>query len=204
MTTPRTDRIARMERATKESSITVEINLDGTGKTDIDTKLPFFDHMLTAFATHGSFDLVVNADGDIEVDAHHTVEDTAIVLGQAFARALGDKKGIRRFADSYIPMDETLAQAVVDVSGRPYYVGTGEPETMLTTVIGGHYATVINQHFFETLAFNARIALHLRCLYGRDPHHNPEAEFKAVARALRAATESDPRVTGVPSTKGAL
>lgn len=204
MTTPRTDRIARMERATKESSITVEINLDGTGKTDIDTKLPFFDHMLTAFATHGSFDLVVNADGDIEVDAHHTVEDTAIVLGQAFARALGDKKGIRRFADSYIPMDETLAQAVVDVSGRPYYVGTGEPETMLTTVIGGHYATVINQHFFETLAFNARIALHVRCLYGRDPHHITEAEFKAVARALRAATESDPRVTGVPSTKGAL
>jgi imidazoleglycerol-phosphate dehydratase len=204
VTTPRTDRIARIERATKESTITVEINLDGTGKTDIDTKLPFFDHMLTAFAAHGSFDLVVHADGDIEVDAHHTVEDTAIVLGQAFARALGDKKGIRRFADSYIPMDETLAQAVVDVSGRPYYVGTGEPETMLTTVIGGHYATVINQHFFETLAFNARIALHVRCLYGRDPHHITEAEFKAVARALRAATESDPRVTGVPSTKGTL
>jgi imidazoleglycerol-phosphate dehydratase len=204
VTTPRTDRIARIERATKESSITVEINLDGTGKTDIDTKLPFFDHMLTAFAAHGSFDLVVHADGDIEVDAHHTVEDTAIVLGQAFARALGDKKGIRRFADSYIPMDETLAQAVVDVSGRPYYAGTGEPETMLTTVIGGHYATVINQHFFETLAFNARIALHVRCLYGRDPHHITEAEFKAVARALRAATESDPRVTGVPSTKGTL
>ncbi|WP_394288153.1 imidazoleglycerol-phosphate dehydratase HisB [Corynebacterium variabile] len=204
MTTPRTDRVARIERTTKESSITVEINLDGTGKTDIDTKLPFFDHMLTAFGAHGSFDLTVHADGDIEVDAHHTVEDTAIVLGQAFAQALGDKKGIRRFADSYIPMDETLAQAVVDVSGRPYYVCTGEPETMLTTVIGGHYATVINQHFFETLAFNARIALHVRCLYGRDPHHITEAEFKAVARALRAATESDPRVTGVPSTKGTL
>lgn len=198
------DRIARIERTTRESSITVEINLDGRGGTDIHTGLPFFDHMLTAFGAHGSFDLTVHADGDIDVDAHHTVEDTAIVLGQAIAQALGDKKGIRRFADAHIPMDETLAQAVVDVSGRPYYVGTGEPETMLTTVIGGHYATVINQHFFETLAFNARIALHVRCLYGRDPHHITEAEYKAVARALRAATEADPRVTGVPSTKGTL
>ncbi|MGO1950123.1 MAG: imidazoleglycerol-phosphate dehydratase, partial [Mycobacteriaceae bacterium] len=153
------DRTARIERATKESSIVVEINLDGTGATDIATGLPFFDHMLTAFGSHGCFDLTVQATGDIEVDAHHTVEDTAIVLGQAIGEALGDKKGIRRFADAWIPMDETLAQAVVDVSGRPYYVGTGEPETMLTSVIGGHYATVINQHFFETLAFNARIAL---------------------------------------------
>ena len=198
------NRVARIERATKESSITVEIDLDGTGTTDIATGLPFFDHMLTAFGSHGCFDLTVHAEGDIEVDAHHTVEDTAIVLGQAIAEALGDKKGIRRFADSYIPMDETLAQAVVDVSGRPYFVGTGEPDTMLTTVIGGHYATVINHHFFETLAYNARIALHVRCLYGRDPHHITEAEYKAVARALRAAVESDPRVTGVPSTKGTL
>jgi imidazoleglycerol-phosphate dehydratase len=199
-----TPRIGRIERVTRESSVTVEINLDGTGVTEVDTGLPFFDHMLTAFGTHGSFDLTVHADGDTEVDAHHTVEDTAIVLGSALARALGDKRGIRRFADSWIPMDETLVQAVVDVSGRPYYVGTGEPDTMLTTVIGGHYATVINQHFFESLAFNAKIALHVRCIYGRDPHHVTEAEFKAVARALRAATESDPRVTGVPSTKGTL
>lgn len=198
------NRTARIERATKESSITVEIDLDGTGRVDIATGLAFFDHMLTAFGVHGSFDLTVHADGDTEVDAHHTVEDTAIVLGQAFGQALGDKKGIRRFADAWIPMDETLAQAVVDVSGRPYYVGTGEPESMVSTVIGGHYATVINQHFFESLAFNAKIALHLRCLYGRDPHHITEAEFKAVARALRAATEADPRVTGVPSTKGTL
>jgi imidazoleglycerol-phosphate dehydratase len=198
------NRTARIERATKESSITVEIDLDGTGQVDIATGLPFFDHMLTAFGVHGSFDLTVHADGDTEVDAHHTVEDTAIVLGQAFGQALGDKKGIRRFADAWIPMDETLAQAVVDVSGRPYYVGTGEPESMVSTVIGGHYATVINQHFFESLAFNAKIALHVRCLYGRDPHHITEAEFKAVARALRAATEADPRVTGVPSTKGTL
>jgi imidazoleglycerol-phosphate dehydratase len=198
------NRTARIERATKESSITVEIDLDGTGRVDIATGLAFFDHMLTAFGVHGSFDLTVHADGDTEVDAHHTVEDTAIVLGQAFGQALGDKKGIRRFADAWIPMDETLAQAVVDVSGRPYYVGTGEPESMVSTVIGGHYATVINQHFFESLAFNAKIALHLRCLSGRDPHHITEAEFKAVARALRAATEADPRVTGVPSTKGTL
>ncbi|HCT14041.1 imidazoleglycerol-phosphate dehydratase HisB [Corynebacterium nuruki] len=198
------NRTARIERATKESSITVEIDLDGTGQVDIATGLPFFDHMLTAFGVHGSFDLTVHADGDTEVDAHHTVEDTAIVLGQAFGQALGDKKGIRRFADAWIPMDETLAQAVVDVSGRPYYVGTGEPESMVSAVIGGHYATVINQHFFESLAFNAKIALHVRCLYGRDPHHITEAEFKAVARALRAATEADPRVTGVPSTKGTL
>ena len=197
-------RVGTVERATSESSIVCTVDLDGTGRADIDTGLPFFDHMLTALTVHGRFDIKLHANGDTEVDAHHTVEDTAIVLGQAFAQALGDKKGIRRFADSYIPMDETLAQAVVDVSGRPYYVGTGEPETMLTTVIGGHYATVINQHFFETLAFNARIALHVRCLYGRDPHHITEAEFKAVARALRAATESDPRVTGVPSTKGTL
>lgn len=201
---PSTDRCARIERKTRESSITVEINLDGSGVANIDTKLPFFDHMLTAFGTHGSFDLTVVAEGDIEVDAHHTVEDTAIVLGQAFSQAFGEKRGIRRFGDSFVPMDETLAHAVVDVSGRPYFVGTGEPESMLSAVIGGHYATVINQHFFETLAMNAKIALHVRCLYGRDPHHITEAEFKAVARALRSATEADPRVSGVPSTKGTL
>lgn len=198
------DRIGRVTRATRESKIEVEINLDGHGTTDISTGLAFFDHMLTAFGAHGSFDLKVHAEGDIEVDAHHTVEDTAIVLGQAIDQALGDKAGIRRFGDCFIPMDECLAHAVVDVSGRPYYVGTGEPEAMVHTVIGGHYATVINQHFFESLAFNARIALHVRCLYGRDPHHITEAEYKAVARALRAAVEPDARVTGVPSTKGTL
>ncbi|RAV32631.1 imidazoleglycerol-phosphate dehydratase HisB [Corynebacterium heidelbergense] len=197
-------RSARIHRATRESDITVEIDLDGSGQTTISTGLPFFNHMLTAFGAHGSFDLMVQAQGDTEIDAHHTVEDTAIVLGQALAQALGDKKGIRRFGDAYIPMDETLAHAAADVSGRPYYVGTGEPEALLTTIIGGHYATVINQHFFETLALNARIALHVRCLYGRDPHHITEAEYKAVARALRAAVEPDPRVSGIPSTKGTL
>ena len=200
----RTERVGRVERATRESSIVCSVNLDGTGKTDISTGLPFFDHMLTAFGSHGSFDLTVHANGDTEVDAHHTVEDTGIVMGQAFAQALGDKSGIRRFGDSFIPMDETLAHAVVDVSGRPYFVGTGEPEQMLTAVIGGHYATVINEHFFESFALNARIALHVRCLYGRDPHHITEAEYKAAARALRAAVEDDPRVHGVPSTKGTL
>lgn len=199
-----TDRIATIERETRESSISCTINLDGTGVVDVDTGLPFFDHMLTAFGQHGSFDLKLHAKGDIEVDAHHTVEDCGIVLGTAFGESLGDKKGIRRFADSYIPMDECLAQAVVDVSGRPYFVITGEPDQMISAVIGGHYATVINEHFFESFALNARIALHVRCLYGRDPHHITEAEYKAVARALRAATEADPRVTGVPSTKGTL
>lgn len=207
MTTP-APRTARVERTTKESSIVVELNLDGTGVTAISTGIPFFDHMLTAFGAHGSFDLTVEAKGDVEVEGHHTIEDTAIVLGQALGQALGDKKGIRRFGDSYIPMDETLAHAVVDVSGRPYCVHTGEPEHMLTAVIGGYpgvpYSTVINRHVFESIALNARIALHVRVLYGRDQHHITEAEFKAVARALRAATEADPRVSGVPSTKGAL
>ncbi|KQU31402.1 MULTISPECIES: imidazoleglycerol-phosphate dehydratase HisB [unclassified Rhodococcus (in: high G+C Gram-positive bacteria)] len=202
------NRIARIERTTKESSITVELNLDGTGIVDVSTGVPFFDHMLTALGTHASFDLTVQAKGDIEIEAHHTVEDTAIVLGQALGQALGDKKGIRRFGDAFIPMDETLAHASVDVSGRPYCVHTGEPEHMLHAVIAGYpgapYSTVINRHVFESIASNARIALHVRVLYGRDQHHVTEAEFKAVARALRAAVEPDPRVTGVPSTKGSL
>jgi imidazoleglycerol-phosphate dehydratase len=201
-------RIARVTRTTLESSITVELNLDGTGKTDIDTGVPFYNHMLTAFGSHGSFDLTVRAQGDTHIEAHHTVEDTAIVLGQALGQALGDKRGIRRFGDSFIPMDETLAQAVVDVSGRPYSVFTGEPEHMLTAIIpgdsGAPYSTVINRHVFESLALNARIALHVRVLYGRDPHHITEAEFKAVARALRHAVEADPRTPGIASTKGSL
>ncbi|MFE5289947.1 imidazoleglycerol-phosphate dehydratase HisB [Nocardia sp. NPDC056611] len=210
MTTERpADRIARVERITRESSIVVELNLDGSGKTDISTGVPFYDHMLTAFGQHGSFDLTVQAKGDIEIEAHHTVEDTAIVIGQALGQALGDKKGIRRFGDCFIPMDETLAHAVVDVSGRPYCVHTGEPDHMLHTIIPSvaptaSYSTVINRHVFESIALNARIALHVRVLYGRDQHHITEAEYKAVARALRAAVEYDPRVSGVPSTKGSL
>lgn len=199
-----TDRIGTATRTTSESDISVEINLDGTGTVDVDTGLPFFDHMLTAFGTHGSFDLKIAATGDTHIDAHHTVEDTAITLGWALIDAVGDKKGIRRFGSVSLPMDETLVDAIVDISNRPYFVMNGEPESMDWQIIGGHYATVINRHFFETLAYNARITLHVNVQYGRDPHHITEAEYKAVARALRQAYERDPRVEGVPSTKGAL
>ncbi|WP_447003618.1 imidazoleglycerol-phosphate dehydratase HisB [Saccharothrix isguenensis] len=197
-------RVGKVERTTRESSVYVEIDLDGTGKVEIGTGVPFYDHMLTALGVHGSFDLVVRATGDVEIDAHHTVEDVAIVLGQALREALGDKAGIRRFGDAWIPMDETLAHAAVDVSGRPYCVHVGEPEQFNTFTIGGNYPFVLNRHVFDSLAFHAGIALHVRVEYGRDPHHIAEAQFKAVARALRAAVEPDPRVGGVPSTKGVL
>jgi imidazoleglycerol-phosphate dehydratase len=197
-------RIGRVERITKETKVVVEIDLDGSGITDISTGVPFYDHMLDALGKHGAFDLTVRASGDIDIDVHHTVEDVAIVLGQALREALGDKKGIRRFGDALIPMDESLAQAVVDVSGRPYTVHSGEPESMAGFVVGGHYPTVLNRHVFESLAFHGHLALHVRVLDGRDPHHITEAQFKAVARALRAAVEPDGRLVGIPSTKGAL
>jgi imidazoleglycerol-phosphate dehydratase len=200
-------RRARVERKTRESDIVVEIDLDGTGKVAIDTGVPFFDHMLTSLGTHASFDMTVTARGDVDIEGHHTIEDTAIVLGTALGQALGDKKGIRRFGDAFIPMDETLAHAAVDLSGRPYFVHTGEPEFMVEFTIAGSsvpYHTVVNRHVFESIAFNARIALHVRTIYGRDPHHITEAQYKAVARALRQAVETDPRVAGVPSTKGTL
>ena len=200
-------RVAKIERKTKESDIAVDLTIDGTGRTSIDTGVPFFDHMLTALGTHASFDLTITARGDVEIEGHHTIEDTAIVLGTALGQALGDKVGIRRFGDAFIPMDETLAHAAVDVSGRPYFVHTGEPDYLVYFTIAGSgvpYHTVINRHVFESLAVNARIALHVRTLYGRDPHHITEAQYKAVARALRQAVEADPRVSGVPSTKGVL
>ncbi|MBB3606787.1 imidazoleglycerol-phosphate dehydratase [Mycolicibacterium sp. BK556] len=200
-------RTAKVERKTRESDIVVELNLDGTGDVSVHTGIPFFDHMLTALGTHASFDLAISAKGDVDIEGHHTIEDTAIVLGTALGQALGDKKGIRRFGDAFIPMDETLAHAAVDVSGRPYFVHTGEPDYMVDFTIAGStvpYHTVVNRHVFESLAFNARISLHVRTLYGRDPHHITEAEYKAVARALRQAVEPDPRVSGVPSTKGSL
>jgi imidazoleglycerol-phosphate dehydratase len=200
-------RRARVERKTKESDILVELDLDGTGDVRVDTGIPFFDHMLTSLGTHASFDMTVTARGDVDIEGHHTIEDTAIVLGTALGQALGDKKGIRRFGDAFIPMDETLAHAAVDLSGRPYFVHTGEPEFMVEFTIAGSgvpYHTVVNRHVFESIAFNARIALHVRTIYGRDPHHITEAQYKAVARALRQAVETDPRVAGVPSTKGAL
>ena len=197
-------RTARIERVTKESSVLVELDLDGTGITEVNTGIAFFDHMLISLGKHAAFDLVVRATGDVEVDAHHTVEDVAIVLGQALREALGDKAGIRRFGDAWVPMDETLAHVAVDVSGRPYCVHTGEPEVLAGFVVGGHYPTVLNRHVFETVAFHAQLAVHIRVLRGRDPHHVTEAQYKALARALRAAVEPDPRAGGVPSTKGVL
>jgi imidazoleglycerol-phosphate dehydratase len=197
-------RTARVERVTKESSVLVEIDLDGTGGAEVSTGIAFFDHMLMSLGKHAAFDLVVRASGDVEIDAHHTVEDVAIVLGQALREALGDKSGIRRFGDAWVPMDEALAHAVVDVSGRPYCVHAGEPDALAGFVVGGHYPTVLNRHVFETLAFQAQLALHIRVLHGRDPHHITEAQYKALARALRAAVELDPRGDGVPSTKGVL
>ncbi|MGX7829388.1 imidazoleglycerol-phosphate dehydratase HisB [Actinokineospora sp. 24-640] len=198
------NRTGRVERVTKESSVVVEVDLDGTGKVEVDTGVPFYDHMLTAFGAHAAFDLTVSASGDTHIDAHHTVEDVAIVLGQALREALGDKSAIRRFGDAWIPMDETLAHAAVDVSGRPYCVHTGEPESMVAFTVGNNYPTVLNRHVFESIAFHAQIALHLRVIHGRDPHHITEAEYKAFARALRAACEPDPRIGGIPSTKGVL
>jgi imidazoleglycerol-phosphate dehydratase len=206
-------RTASGERSTSESSVSVRLDLDGTGASTIDTGVGFYDHLLTAFARHSLFDLDIRAKGDLWVDAHHTVEDTAIVLGQTLAEALGDKRGIRRFADALVPLDEALVQAVVDISGRPYFVHTGEPPGIEYATIGGGsppngssvpFAGSLTRHVLETLAYQARICLHVRVLDGRDAHHIAEAQFKAVARALRDAVAIDPRVTGVPSTKGAL
>lgn len=197
-------RTARVERKTSESRVVVEIDLDGSGTVDVSTGVRFYDHMLTAFGVHGCLDLSVKATGDVDIDAHHTVEDVAIVLGQAIAEALGDKTGIQRFGDAFIPMDETLAHAAIDLSGRPFSVHTGEPDAVLGAIVGGNYPVVLNRHVFDSLAFHAKIALHVRVLYGRDPHHICEAQYKAIGRALRAAVEPDPRVTRIPSTKGSL
>ena len=200
-------RTARIERATNESKVLVEVDLDGTGRHDVSTGVGFYDHMLTALGKHSLIDLTVRATGDTHIDAHHTVEDTAIVLGDALREALGDKAGIRRFGDALVPLDEALVQCAVDVSGRPYCVHTGEPDGQAFVVIGGSgvgYPGSLTRHVLETLAFHARIALHVRVLSGRDPHHLVEAQFKSVARALRDAVALDPRESGVPSTKGTL
>ena len=197
-------RTARIERVTSESSVIVEINLDGTGRAEISTTVPFYDHMLTALAKHSLIDITVQATGDTHIDVHHTVEDTAICLGQALREALGDKRGISRFGDATVPLDEALARAVVDVAGRPSVVHSGESEQQAYHLIGGHYTGALTRHVFESLALNAGICLHVTVLAGRDPHHIVEAQFKAFARALRAAVEPDPRVEGIPSTKGAL
>jgi imidazoleglycerol-phosphate dehydratase len=195
------NRTARVERVTKETQVLVELDLDGTGETEAETGVPFFDHMLAQLGKHGCIDLVVRARGDTEIDAHHTVEDTALALGQALREALGDKAGICRFGDALVPLDETLARAAVDLAGRPYAVHT-EPEPMPPMI--GSYDTTLTRHFFESLAMTAGICLHLTVLAGRNPHHIVEAQFKAFARALRAAAAPDPRVGGIPSTKGVL
>jgi imidazoleglycerol-phosphate dehydratase len=197
-------RTARIERTTSESSVLVELDLDGTGVTDISTTVGFYDHMLTAFGKHSLIDLTVRATGDTHIDAHHTVEDVAIAIGEALRQALGDKLGISRFGDAIVPLDEALAQAVVDVSGRPYLVHSGEPAGQEHHLIGGHFTGSLTRHVFESIAYHAGICLHVRVLAGRDPHHIVEAQFKALARALRSAVELDPRVQGIPSTKGTL
>jgi imidazoleglycerol-phosphate dehydratase len=193
-------RTASVDRETKESSVHVELDLDGSGRTEVDTGVPFFDHMLAQLGRHGGFDLTVRTRGDLEVDAHHTVEDTAIAVGQALREALGDRAGIRRFGDALVPLDETLVQAAVDLSGRPYVVHV-EPEVV---ELIGTYDTTLTRHIWESLTASAQICLHVRVLAGRNAHHVVEAQFKAVARALRDAVALDARVSGVPSTKGTL
>ncbi|MGO1392494.1 imidazoleglycerol-phosphate dehydratase HisB [Agrococcus casei] len=197
-------RTASNKRFTSESTVSVEVDLDGTGTSSISTSVPFFDHMLTALSKHSLIDMRIEATGDTEVDVHHTVEDTSIVLGQTLAEALGDKRGITRYGDATVPLDEALARAVVDVSGRPFLVHEGESEAFVHHLIGGHFTGSMVRHAFEAITLNARMSVHIDVLRGRDPHHIAEAEFKAFARALRVAVSPDPRVDGVPSTKGAL
>ncbi len=193
-------RTATVSRATGETDITVELDLDGNGTCDISTGVPFFDHMLNAFGRHGLFNLTVHATGDVEVDAHHTVEDTGIVLGEAFCRALGNKAGITRFADVAIPMDETLVMAAVDISGR----GQAYCDLPVPTERVGSFDTELAVEFFYAFARDAKVTLHVRELAGANSHHIIEAAFKAVGRSMRYACELDSRVTGVPSTKGTL
>lgn len=195
-------RVGRVERTTKETSVVVELDLDGRGEVSVSTGVGFFDHMLDQLGRHGLFDLTVKTEGDLHIDSHHTMEDTALALGAAFRQALGDKRGIVRFADASVPLDESLAQVTVDLSGRPYLVHT-EPEGM-APMIGADYDTTMTRHILESFVAQAQIALHVHVPYGRNAHHIVECQFKALARALRLAAEIDPRQTGIPSTKGAL
>lgn len=193
-------RSAHIERTTNESTVVIDLDLDGTGVVEVTTGVPFYDHMLSQLGKHSGIDLTVRATGDLHIDAHHTVEDTAIALGQALREALGDKAGIRRYGDCLLPMDEVAVQAAVDLSGRPYLVHE-EPD--LVELIGS-YDTTLTKHIWESLTAAAQICLHIRVISGRNAHHIVEAQFKAVARALRDAVAHDPRVVGVPSTKGTL
>lgn len=197
-------RIAKLSRKTSESSVELELNLDGTGSSEIQTTVPFYNHLLTALSKHSLIDLKISAKGDTDIDVHHTVEDVAIVFGQALKQALGDKSGINRYGDALVPLDEALARAVVDISGRGYLVHTGEPAGFEYHLIGGHFTGSLVRHVFESIAHNAQLTMHVNLLAGRDAHHIAEAQFKAFARALRKAVEKDVRVSGVPSTKGSL
>ncbi len=197
-------RIAKLTRTTSESSVELELNLDGSGVSQIETTVPFYNHLLTALSKHSLIDLKISAKGDTGIDAHHTVEDVAIVFGQALKQALGDKSGINRYGDALVPLDEALARAVVDLSGRGYLVHTGEPAGFEYHLIGGHFTGSLVRHVFESIAHNAQLTLHVNVLAGRDAHHIAEAQLKAFARALRKAIEKDPRTSGIPSTKGSL
>jgi imidazoleglycerol-phosphate dehydratase len=193
-------RTALVERATKESDVRVRLTIDGTGQTQVDTGVPFFDHMLSQLGKHGGFDLEVLTRGDLEVDAHHTVEDTSLAVGRALREAIGDAAGLHRYGDSLVPLDEALVQSAVDLSGRPYLVHE-EPEII---ELIGTYDTTLTRHIWESIVATAQITLHVRVLNGRNAHHIVEAQFKSVARSLREALTLDPRVVGVPSTKGTL
>lgn len=193
-------RTGRVERTTKESSVLVELNLDGSGETNVETGVPFFDHMLSQIGKHGLVDLNIRTVGDLEVDAHHTVEDTSLAFGAALREALGDKVGIRRFGDALVPLDEALVQVAVDLSGRPYLVH----EEQMPVELIGTFDTSLTRHIFESIVASAQICLHVKVISGRNAHHIVEAQFKAFARSLRDAVALDPRVTGIPSTKGAL
>jgi imidazoleglycerol-phosphate dehydratase len=194
-------RVAELTRSTNETDLHVRVDLDGKGEARVKTGIGFFDHMLEAFARHGLFDLTVEARGDLHVDGHHTVEDTGIVLGQAIAEALGDRTGIRRYADAMVPLDEALVRCVLDVSGRPYLsYHIDIPKWQML----GDYDVFLTPEFFRALVLNAGLTVHLDLVRGDNPHHIVEAAFKAFARSLDVATTIDPRVTGVPSTKGKL
>lgn len=195
-----TSRTSTITRHTKETQITITLGLDGSGRHTISTGVGFLDHMLTALAVHGLLDLDVQAVGDLHIDAHHTIEDVGIVLGQCLDQALGDRKGIQRMGHDYVPMDEALGFVAVDLSGRPYAVFEAEWHVPMI----GQFPTSLVEHFFESIAFHGRLNLHARVLYGRDDHHQAEALFKALARALRQAVEIDPKRSDVASTKGTL
>ncbi len=193
-------RSALVRRKTSETNVTVELTLDGVGRHEVQTEIPFLDHMLAQLAKHGFFDLIIKAKGDLQVDLHHTVEDVGIALGEAFSQAMGERRGIRRFASALVPLDEALAQVVVDISGRPYLVYQAP---QLTGRIGNFDVTLVKE-FMRALAINMKVNLHISVLYGENLHHCVEAIFKALARSLDQATATDPRIVDVPSTKGSL